>query len=402
MMRWITRRPACTLGLILLWGSSAIAADELFRDMSLDQAKQLAAKDGKSFLLVDIYTVWCEPCKKLDETTWKDAEVRKWLSAQAVCLKIDAEKQVHLAEKYRVNAYPTVLLLKPDGGEIDRLVGYRDAKTFLADARESLAGNDTLSRARKMLEGEGRNSPMLRQQYGDALVQKGRLEDALSEYLWCFDHGLEHDSSYAGVRLSFLLSRIAQLGQTLPNAVDELRNRRDAARKSIEAGKAELQTAMSFTSLNDYLKEPEDTLALYDRIKGEKGQPVAVLWYLQQQSIDQLLSAKRYRDVVSLGGSTKVRELIRQYEAMEARIPEGPGIREYMKKQVAKDGAKYYEALVGAKESEEAADVAARLTAFDPDAYPVLIAAAKRAGDEATAEALAKKAKKVAAKPPND
>ena len=67
--------------------------------------------------------------KQLDRTTWKDQRVRDWLSSEAVCLKVDAEKDVSVAEKYRINVYPTVLLLRPDGTEIDRLVGYRDAKS---------------------------------------------------------------------------------------------------------------------------------------------------------------------------------------------------------------------------------------------------------------------------------
>jgi len=196
-----------------------------FRELSLDRARQAATDGGKRFALVDFYTVWCGPCKKLDETTWKDQEVRDWLSKEAVCLKVDAEKDEPLADKYRIDAYPTVLLFRPDGAAIDRLVGYRDAKTFLADSRESLAGNDTLARARKKLEGANANDPMLRMSYGDALAQKGRAEDALSEYLWCFDHGLEHGPGFRGVRLSFLLARIVQLGRTYQAALDELRKR---------------------------------------------------------------------------------------------------------------------------------------------------------------------------------
>ena len=179
-------------------------------------ARQAAAEGGKKLVLVDFYTAWCGPCKRLDETTWKDPRVRDWLSKEAVCLKVNAEKDEPLAEKYRINAYPTLLLLRPDGSEVDRLVGYRDAMAFLADAGEALAGNDGLSRARKKLEGPNANDPMLRMSYGDALAQKGRAEDALSEYLWCFDHGLEHSPSFSGVRLSFLLSKIVQLSRTNP------------------------------------------------------------------------------------------------------------------------------------------------------------------------------------------
>ncbi len=396
------------MGLYITWGTAAIAmagagagagagADEgLFRALSLDRARQAAADGGKRFVLVDFYTVWCGPCKQLDETTWKDQEVRDWLSKEAVCLKVDAEKDEPLADKYRVNVYPTVLLLRPDGTEIDRLVGYRDARTFLADARESLAGNDTLARARRKLEGANANDPMLRMSYGDALALKGRAEDALSEYLWCFDHGLEHGPAFTGVRLSFLLVKIVQVGRAHPAALDVLRKRRDAASKEIEAGKADFNTAMGFAALNSNLGEPRQTLALFDRIKADKSQPPMVRQYLFDQALDQHLKAKRYKDVVAgSDAKAKVRERIARHELQKAFFPNDPNLRTFMKRQVSVVGAKYYEALLGSGNRTGAAEVAEMLVRFDPtDAYPELIAAARRADDAHAAEALAEEARK--------
>jgi thiol-disulfide isomerase/thioredoxin len=388
------------LGLFIGFGTAAAAlagADEgPFRDLSLDRARQAATDGGKRLVLVDFYTVWCGPCKKLDETTWKDQQVRDWLSNEAICLKVDAEKDVPLAEKYRINVYPTVLLLRPDGAEIDRLVGYRDAKAFLADARDALAGNDSLSRARKKLEGANANNPSLRMNYGNELAQKGRAEDALSEYLWCFDHGLEHGPGFTGVRLSFLLARIVQLGQSHPAALDELRKRRDAAGKDIEARRADFNAAMGFTALNSYLHEPQQTLALFDRIKADKSQPAMVRDYLLGQATDQLLEAKRYTEVIAGSDArAKVRERIARHERDKSFFPDDPSLRTFMKRQVSVEGAKYYEALLGSGDQAGAAEVATALVAFDPtDAYPPLIAAAKRAGDSHAAEALTEAASK--------
>jgi hypothetical protein len=62
---------------------------------------------------------------------------------------------------------------------------------------------------------------------------------------------------------------------------------------------------------------------------------------------------------------------------------------------VCAEGAKYYEALIGAGERPGADRVAAMLVEFDPTGgYPELIAAARRAGDAHAAEALAKEAQK--------
>jgi len=384
------------LGVLIVWGTAVIAgADEgLFRDLSLDRARQAATDGGKRLVVVDFYTVWCGPCKKLDETTWKDQSVRDWLSKEAVSIKVDAEKDEKLAAKYRINAYPTVLLVRPDGTEIDRLVGYRDAKTFLADARDALAGNDSLARARKKLEGDHANDPMLRMGYGDALAEKGRTEDALSEYLWCFDHGLEHGPAFTGVRLSFLLSKIVQLGRTHAAALDELRKRRDAAGKALEARKADFSTAMGFTALNSNLGEQEQTLRVYDRIKADKSQPDRVRQYLLDQSIDQLLKAKRYKEVAA-NSEAKVRELIARHDQIKSFLPDDANVRMYMKRQVCTNGAKYYEALLGSGNHAGAAEVVELLTAFDPaEAYPPLIAAAKQAGNARAVEALTEQAGK--------
>ena len=65
-----------------------------------------------------------------------------------------------------------------------------------------------------------------------------------------------------------------------------------------------------------------------------------------------------------------------------------------MMRKVSVDGAKYYEALLGSGDRTGAAEVAELLAGFDPvDAYPNLIAAAKRAGDAKAAEALAEEAR---------
>lgn len=76
-------------------------------------------------IFVDFYTTWCGPCKYLEAVTYKDArfvaESRKW-----VMVKINPEKNaanLRLAQKYKVDGFPSLLFLQPGGKESSRIVG---------------------------------------------------------------------------------------------------------------------------------------------------------------------------------------------------------------------------------------------------------------------------------------
>jgi len=110
-----------------------------FHDVGFEQACKLAQKEGK-VVMIDFYTTWCAPCKMLDRFTWNDESVRKWLRDQTVALKVNAEKERGLAQRYRVTAYPTIVFLKPDGQEIGRIEGFLWPQPFLKVAADRIAG----------------------------------------------------------------------------------------------------------------------------------------------------------------------------------------------------------------------------------------------------------------------
>lgn len=90
------------------------------------------AKQQNKHVFIDFFTTWCGPCKRLDEVTYQDAKVVGYLNS-IVSVKYDAEKDEGetLAEKFRVKQYPTLVLLGPDGKEIDRHVGYVAPDEFI-------------------------------------------------------------------------------------------------------------------------------------------------------------------------------------------------------------------------------------------------------------------------------
>lgn len=116
-------------------GSGSPAGDAArgpFRDLAYTAALE-AARAEQKLVLIDFFTTWCPPCKKLDKETWPDPRVAKWLSERTVALKVDAEEDADLARLYRVEAYPTIVIAKADGTEIDRLIGFLGPEEFVTE-----------------------------------------------------------------------------------------------------------------------------------------------------------------------------------------------------------------------------------------------------------------------------
>jgi len=97
-------------------------------------------------VMVDFTTDWCRWCDTLDVHTYADDSVALYVNDQVVPIKIDAEKGegIEIAKKYSVQGYPTILVLKADGEEIDRMLGYIEPRTFLATLKDYVHGENTI------------------------------------------------------------------------------------------------------------------------------------------------------------------------------------------------------------------------------------------------------------------
>ncbi len=85
-------------------------------------------------ILVDVWAIWCVPCKKMDETAYRDPRVVQAMTA-FIPLKVDHDAQETFVERHEVEALPALLFLDGRGREIARLTGLIDA-TLLATQME--------------------------------------------------------------------------------------------------------------------------------------------------------------------------------------------------------------------------------------------------------------------------
>ncbi|MBU6341589.1 MAG: thioredoxin fold domain-containing protein [Bacteroidetes bacterium] len=98
-----------------------------------------AEKSGK-LIFLDAYASWCGPCKMLARNTFTDANVGKFFNKNFVAAKIDMEtgEGPELAQKYGVQAYPTLLFINGKGELVHRGVGYMTPEQLLELGQNAL------------------------------------------------------------------------------------------------------------------------------------------------------------------------------------------------------------------------------------------------------------------------
>lgn len=114
--------------------SSAQNKSEMLWKVNQEEQVLLTAKSENKRILIDFYADWCAACVELDNYTWVDGSVQKAVQNYEL-LKFDFTKQNNttneLMKKYKIQGLPTVLVLSPEGKELNRFTGFKSAKEFL-------------------------------------------------------------------------------------------------------------------------------------------------------------------------------------------------------------------------------------------------------------------------------
>ncbi len=105
-----------------------------------DAAFERALDAGRPVLL-DFGADWCLPCREMERTTFRDPDVVRAAEAFApfkVDVTLGDDDANAVMARFGVSGVPTYLVLRPDGGEHERLVGFVDAER-MRGVLESLA-----------------------------------------------------------------------------------------------------------------------------------------------------------------------------------------------------------------------------------------------------------------------
>jgi thioredoxin-related protein len=118
------------------------------RDPSFQQVKERAKKENK-YIFLDCYATWCGPCKRLDSDTYTDKDVANFLNTKFLSVRVQMDRvqrddpyikswydeAVKIEKEYKIEGYPTLIFLTPDGELVHQVSGYKNPDEFIEELK---------------------------------------------------------------------------------------------------------------------------------------------------------------------------------------------------------------------------------------------------------------------------
>ena len=134
-----------TLCLLACWAVCQVSAEEAWlTDLAKAQAK---AKSEKKMVLMDFNgSDWCPPCRALRKNVLSSPEFIQYAKENLVLVDVDFPRHKtlseelkkaneQLSEQFKIEAFPTIVVLSSDGKELTKRTGYdgESPKDFIAE-----------------------------------------------------------------------------------------------------------------------------------------------------------------------------------------------------------------------------------------------------------------------------
>lgn len=139
---------------IVAFFSVSVNAQEI-NWITIEEAVELQKKEPRK-IIIDMYTVWCPPCKMLDKHTFQNKDVADYVNKNYYAVKFNAQgndvvnfkdkeftnpnynpakakgknSQHQFANAFGIRSYPSVVFLDEDLNLLTTIIGFKKPKEF--------------------------------------------------------------------------------------------------------------------------------------------------------------------------------------------------------------------------------------------------------------------------------
>jgi len=353
-------------------GSTPHTKPAIFEALPFAEAAALTERDQR-LLVVDATASWCMPCQIMDRSTWVDAKLVEWLEQHARAIQIDVDQQSDVARRRNIRSMPTVIAFQR-GKELDRIVGARGPAELIEWLEGVLREERNADRIRAQVTSTeaqtGKKDIRGRLDLASALLLSGELSAATQEYCWLWNHMLEHDEAFIGVRLSFMTFDMTALAESFQPAREAFTALREQTAVRLSSAAPRATDRVDWIVLNRVLDDNDRTLVWFEQARTD---PSALrLSAAAVHELEELLLSRRRWSDVAIFYPDPIASLQEQAGMLTMDVPNIPDLPEQPDfhaihlRMFSDFTARLYAALLAAGRDDEARSVAEEARRLEP------------------------------------
>jgi tetratricopeptide (TPR) repeat protein len=199
-----------------------------------------AAKSAGKLVFVDVGAYWCPPCRQLEEEVFTRPDVGQAIGEKFVALHVDAEKGEgpELVARYKVQAYPTLLVLEASGVEKGRIVDAMEPPALLAALATIAGGGSALAELEKKVAAAP-DDLQARYELATAYALAARRDEAEAAFARVIEGDANNEKGLAAKamfdRAGFIVAKLDRQSEAAVAAYRELQAKFPGAKESVRA-----------------------------------------------------------------------------------------------------------------------------------------------------------------------